>query len=364
MRVSQRRLFSLGSLWLQDNDVAKFKTLEQTQLGWEHLHWQYADYLTFSNDQIQTSASGEKLSKLSEIIGVGLGVGAIYAQFRVNLNRFRRFMAPASTKRVDFEFFSSSARFFHETKGTTYESKVPIMRAEIMQQKQETAAYIGTLPASVAIAGSTGSIALYRHQDRTSFDTSITLIDPPADGPTDARPASEADELACVLRYYQNFYSITHMNNQNPTSLMLTDWLRQIAGQLEMGRSAPSIAPKRLYARGRTRDPETGSSEYWGTIFDARIARASITTYASFDEASEKIKDPVTFLGVSQEVTDIIRRAQWERLLIYTDGNAALEHRDGVEITESGILTRRLEPGEYDQASRSEFNRLRRRFHT
>lgn len=364
MRVSQRRLFSLGSLSLQDNDVAKFKTLEQTQLGWAHLHWQYADYLTFSNDQIQTSANGEKLSKLSEIIGVGLGVGAVYAQFQVNLNRFRRFMAPGSTKRVDFEFYSSSARFFHETKGTTYESTVPRMRDEIMQQKQETAAYIGTLPAPIAIAGSTGSIALYRHRDRKSFDTSITLIDPPADDAPNSRPATEADELACVLRYYQNFYSITHINSQNPTSLMLTDWLRQVADQLEVGRTAPSIAPKRLYTRGRTREPETRHSVYWGTIFDARIARASVTTYASFDDATEKIKDPVTFLGVSQEVTDIIRRAQWERLLIYADNNAALEHRDGVEITDSGILTKRLDPGEYNQASRSEFNRLRRRFRT
>lgn len=120
IRVSQQRLFELGSLWLQDNGISKFKTLEQTRRGWERLRWQYTDYLDFSNNQITTRTDGEKLKGLSEIVGVGLGVAAVYGHFRVNLNRFRRFIASASTKRVDFEFYSSSARFFHEAKGTTY----------------------------------------------------------------------------------------------------------------------------------------------------------------------------------------------------------------------------------------------------
>lgn len=364
IRVSQQRLFELGSLWLQDNDISKFKTLEQTRHGWEKLHWQYTDYLDFSSNQIQTRANGEKLKGLSEIVGVGLGVAAVYGQFRVNLNRFRRFMAPASTKRVDFEFYSSSARFFHETKGTTYSSSVPQMRAQISQQKSQTATYVGGLPNPIAIAGSTGSIALYQHEDRASFDTTVILIDPPADGPPDARPASEADELACVLRYYQNFYSVTHINNQNPDSLILASWLRKIASQLEIGGAVPSVVPKRLYTRGRTREPEAQHSVYWGTIFDARIAHASVMANASFDEATEKIKTPVTFVGVSQDVTDLIRRAQWDDLLSYVDANATLEHREGIEIADSGILTKYLEPGEYDQASRAEFNRLKRRLRT
>lgn len=235
------------------------------------------------------------------------------------------------------------------------------MRAQISQQKSQTATYVGGLPNPIATAGGTGSIALYQHKDRTSFDTTVILVDPPADSPPDARPSAKADELACVLWYDQNFYSVTHINNQNPDSLILASW---IASQLETGGAAPSVAPKRLYTKGRTREPEDRNSIYWGTIFEARIAHASVMAYASFDEAAKKIKTPVTFVGVSQDVTDLIRRARWDDLLSYVDANAALEHREGIEIADSGILTKRLEPGEYDQASQAEFNRLKRRLST
>src|SRR5271167_388641 len=106
-RVSQQRLFTLGSLWLQDDAKDEFRTFAQTQILWNTLNLQYAAYLTFEPQQLTTDAAGEKLTKLSEVVGVGLGIAAMCAQFEVNLNRFRRFMTiGSSTRRVDFEYYS------------------------------------------------------------------------------------------------------------------------------------------------------------------------------------------------------------------------------------------------------------------
>src|SRR3974390_1473649 len=106
-RVSQQRLFSLGSLWLQDNKKTQFRTFKATQAAWGFLNMRYSAYLTFSPQQLTTDADTEMLTDLSEVVGVALGVAAIYAQFNVNLNRFRKFATPGtSTRRLDFEYYS------------------------------------------------------------------------------------------------------------------------------------------------------------------------------------------------------------------------------------------------------------------
>lgn len=171
----------------------------------------YAAYLTFSSQQITTDAVSELLTDLSEVVGVALGVAAMNAQFNVNLNRFRKFATQGmSTKRLDFEYYSGNQRFFHETKGTTYDTRVQGLCDSIDSQKSEAQTYVSNQPDQIAISGCTGSIAQYRHIKRTHFISQVTQIDPPPPDKRDARDPQESDELACVLRYYQNFYAVTH----------------------------------------------------------------------------------------------------------------------------------------------------------
>ena len=51
-RVSQQRLFTLGSLWLQDNKKAQFRNYKATQAAWSFLNMRYATYLAFSAQQL------------------------------------------------------------------------------------------------------------------------------------------------------------------------------------------------------------------------------------------------------------------------------------------------------------------------
>ncbi len=365
--VSQERLFALGTLTLQNRDKAGLATFELAQQRWTALQSLYADYLTFEPQQLITDADPETLTRLSEVVGVALGIAALDAELDIEINRFQRFRATGRTRRVDFEYYADGQRFFHETKGTTYETSVQGMCNDIGKQKDQTLDYLAKAPVCsanslpVAIAGCTGSVALYRHVNRSGISSLITLIDPPPERDQGARAASESDELACVLRSYQNFYRATHPTFQNARSLVMAQWLGRVIESLNNGQPAPTEAPADLIVRARSTEPQVSDSLYRGSWFDARLARRSVLKYETFEEATRTITAPVTFVGISREVTELLRRCMWDDLLSYRDRHAATsaEH-DGVEILSSGVLSKRIDPAVVNDESRKSFASLKR----
>ena len=366
-RINPERLFTLGSLWLQNNKKPGRRTYKETRLRWNSLHNIYADYLYFQPNELDTDAEGEDLTRLSEIVGVAMGMAAMLIEFNVNLNRFSRFTTPGSKKkRVDFEYYSGSRRYFHETKGTTNPNTASNMRGDIAAKKQQSLQYVadqqkaGNVVQQAAISGSTGSIALYRHVSDTTFETQITLIDPPAEELANARPAGEADELACVLGYYQNFYKVTHPNVRNVRSFYIAEWLWEIIADLSQGKNAPRRAPRNLRVIPHLAEPDVPDSPYKGAIFDARIAWRSIKKFPTFEEATNAIPRPVTFLGVSQRVTDLIRACDWTGLLEFHDPGQFTDEIDGVDISDSGIMSRRIDPQTVNPDSEKAFLSMKR----
>jgi len=301
--------------------------------------------------------------KLSEVVGIALGVAAMCAQFDININRFRRYQVVGTrTRHVDFEYYSGNQRFFHEAKGTTYVQRVARLRSDILDQKTQTRSHIAAQANAIAITACTGSIAQYRHTSRLNFPSQIILVDPPPSDQVEARAAAEADELACVVRYYQNLYSITHRRPQGRKQVGLDEWLMTVARGLESGEAAPRSAPENLISRGRLIEPGSSDSLYRGTLFDARIARRSVKTYDSFESATESIPNPVTFLGVSEEITELIRNCRWTDLLGYKNRVLdAVGESDGIDISESGVLTKRLDTAEFNDSSKREFLLLKKR---
>jgi hypothetical protein len=360
--VNQQRLFTLGSLYLQDIKKAKVRSFKETRERWSVLHGEYADYLTFEPTEIITDADSERLARLSEIVGIALGMAAMVAEFNVNLNRFNKFMAPGwSKKRVDYEYYSGSLRYFHETKGTTDEQTAFSMRGDIIEKKQDSLSYVarqqlvGDRAQQVSISGCTGSIVLYRHDPKKTFSTQITLIDPPAGEVENTRPASEADELACVLRYYQNFYKVSHPAIQNVPSLTMATWLEEVASGLSLGMATPTAAPRRLRVRPHLAAPDRPNLPYQGTIFDARITWGSVARFPSFEAATAAIPNPVTFLGVSETVTEFIRSCSWTDLLDFHDQAEVVDETAGLDISGSGIMSMRLDPESVNKESKKAF---------
>jgi len=362
--ISQRRLFALGTLTLQTSTKPTLATYDLVEDRWTSLQGIYADWLQFEPDQIVTDATGETLTKLSEVVGVALGVAALDAEFEIQINRFERFNPGGSARRVDFGYFADGERFFHETKGTTYDEKVQGMCDSIAGQKESTLETLGSTPPvpgtmPVNVSGLTGSVSLYRHITRPTTSCLITLIDPPAGPQEGTRRATEGDELACVLRYYRNFYRVTLRKTKNVSSIRLDQWLDQVIDGLEIGSPAPGHAPNNLRTNARVRDPRNPNSPYAGTIFDARFARRSLLRYDNLRVATESIQAPISFLGVSEEVTEMIHRCRWDDLLSYRDPLAV--SANDREILESGVLCETIEPAELNYPdSPKNFESLRR----
>lgn len=365
--VSQERLFSLGTLTLQNSAKPTLASYDLVQAKWASLCDLYADYLTFEAQQITTDATSETLTQLSEVVGVALGIAALDAEFNIEINRFQRYQSGGSGRRVDFEYYAGGQRFFHETKGTTIEPSVQAMCDDIGEQKGST---LENLPANgtsqpnlpVQVSGLTGSVALYRHVNRPQTMSLVTLIDPPPDSRKRTRPASEGDELACVLRYYKNFYQAIQPRLRNVRSISAEQWLTEVISNLSAGLPAPNTSPRNLRINARALEPGARNSPYRGAWFDARFTRRSVLRYPTLAEATASMKSPVTFVGLSREVSELIKACRWDDLLSYRDPRSGgrQAHEDGREILTSGVLSRRVNPREVRTGSPQSFASLKR----
>lgn len=359
VRLDHTRLFALGTLILQNSSERSLLSFEQTKRKWTCLSGRYRVYLRFPKDNIVATASGEDLVKLSEIVGVACGLAVLKRESRANINRFRRFRPNSPGKRTDFEFYYGGNRFFHESKGTTYPKDFQKFRKTILAQKRATKSLCrqsGRGPRPLAI---TGSISIYSHKDRSGTMSHIFLVDPPARGPN--RHPPQYAELMSVLQYYLNFYSLTHVRPRNKELMGMAAWLKSVIRSLQAGKAPPKQAPSnpRLIARARGRISMCSKSVYEGTVFDDRLSLASMHRFSSFEEATRAISPPATFIGISKNVTDLIVKCQWDRLLKYKDKNASKVSAAQV-ILESGISVKHvsLQPQE-EEESRKIFERLR-----
>lgn len=360
IRLNPQRLFAVGSLKLLDAKARP--TYRDTEPLWQSLHAIHNVYLTFDQNGITTFAEGEHLEEVGEVVGIACGVVALRREIDINLNRFRQVEQQDAKKRLDFEFVKDGKRFFHEAKGTTYPSKGSSCEHDIVAKKNDTKCRCNEPGKGPAFSGATGSITVFRHVNR-SHSCSISIVDPVP--PERKTPPRQHDELSSVLRYYQSVYNVTHFRPRNIGLIGLSRWLSDVVGDLEAGQEPPSHAPQGLVAKGRISEPGVPGSDYKGTYFDARIAHASIERYASFDAASATLPSPVTFLGVSQRVTDLIVQCQWDDVLQFSDPNATelSDVNNGFDVTDSGVLTKSIRnDAEAENLARSMFDMDRARF--
>jgi hypothetical protein len=268
---------------------------------------------------------------------------------------------------VDFEYYAGGQRFFHETKGTTIESSVQAMCDAVGDQKESTVENLPAIGTSqpnlpVQVSGLTGSVALYRHVNRPQTMSLVTLIDPPRDSRKGTRPASEGDELACVLRYYKNFYQAIQPPLRNVRSISAEQWLTEVISNLSAGLPAPKTSPRNLRINARAFEPGAPNSPYRGAWFDARFTRRSVLRYRTLAEATTNMRSPVTFVGVSREVSELIKACRWDELLSYRDprSEGRRAHENGRDILASGVLSKRVNPGEVETGSPKSFASLKR----
>jgi hypothetical protein len=364
VEISPQEFFAHATLKLQNSRIKGKQSFRQTKKKWHNILEREGDYLSFTkNDLVASSAAGtEDLTDLSAVVGIGCGLIALGHAFDVQINRFSRFTPTNQImRRMDFEFIAKGRRYFHESKGTTSKYTGNKNRKDILEQKKSTKKYCAKNGPS--LAGSTGSIVVYRKAKAPKGSTTIMLIDPPADGDG---VASRTEELISVLKYYQNIYAVTHTDftesrSNGPRRLSIATWLARVALDLNNGGAPPDTSPDRLEIKPRASELGNGDSRYSGTIFDERLRNESVLRYPSFDAATAAIRSPVRFIGLSEEVTSLITSCRWDRLLEYSDSAVSAQSIVGTAILTSGLMVRDLpRTEEIEVHSRREFELLRK----
>jgi hypothetical protein len=361
LTITPEILFGVGSLRCQSADLELYSYDDTVKL-WQSLHQIFGRYLALLNVKITAVATGEHLRDISEFIGVSYGLVAVNSELSVPLNRIRRFSPAGKGKRVDFEFYINNARFFHETKGTTIPGRVAGLRDDILKQKTSTKAYCNQ-KGQTAASWITGSIALYPHRKRPTIGPEVFLIDPPVDANSAVQNIRATEDLITVLRYYQTFYAVTHLAPTDRKRISLAKWIAGIIHDLNRGETAPTETPGNLESRPRLAEPGAETSIFKGTIFDARITRRNVARFADFEAATKSILAPQTFVGVSQDVTDLITQCRWNELLEYRldlDVGSATKGRPGTLPT--GILVKNLKEPDPDWEAKAlnEFNQMKK----
>jgi hypothetical protein len=360
LQISPKLLFSLATIRLQQPMKGR-RTFKETEGLWKNLLALHGVELKFEKDNlVANTISSESVQNLSEIVGIGCGLAALRSEFNLNINRFTRYSGVEGKKRLDFEFFRGNKRFFHETKGTTNKDAVAGIRKNIEKQKESTKELNKKPKDGRHLSGCTGSIVLYKRSVGSTHDSSVELLDPPA--AEDGLPAREADELSSVLRYYLNFYSVTYRDPENPNRVSIAEWLTSVVEDLESGARPPQTAPLNIFSRARIRE-RRGSSRYGGTLFDARLSRIAVRRFGTFSEATRTFENPVTFIGVAEDITAAIVECRWQSVLEFDDREAEALAKNGLDaVLESGILVERADLStQEERQSSAAFAQLRAR---
>ena len=322
----------------------------------------YIKYLDVQSNLLAAKVVDEQLRDVSELVGIAYGIKALTVEFDVQINRITRFSPKKKKKRVDFEFTTKdNRRYFHETKGTINDKRVSKLREAILKQKQSTKSILQSALPVGSGAGYTGSIAVYPHVKKPLTPSKVFLVDPPPEEPV-ALPASPNEELISVLRYYQNFYSVTHRNVIG--ELSLSQWLFEVIAELKNGARPPTQPPNNLVSNGRQSEPGRENSPYKGTTFDARTTMQAAKHFKSFDDATRSLVTPVYFVGTSDEVTSLIRNCRWKELLAFSDAAQESTDRDDGAVLSSGVLVHFLGPqtNAFEASQRAFFENLKKRF--
>jgi hypothetical protein len=113
----------------------KEKEFEYLESKIPYLYGLYEDFIELTSDRIINLSEEENSKRISETIGVGVGLLYATTLLKVNPNVIKR-IAPADTgKYLDFEITKSNKKYEIETKGTIYHSKKNALLKDIAEKK-------------------------------------------------------------------------------------------------------------------------------------------------------------------------------------------------------------------------------------
>jgi hypothetical protein len=263
------------------------------------------DYISLKPSAVVTNARGESAIKISEIIGVGVGLAYATKLLSVVANRVKKIGRDGTKKRLDFEILKDGKRYEVETRSTSYSSSINRMLTEVLAKKAEQE--------DTAIRF--GAVTLSRSPD----DTGQSYISV-CDDNDETRVTTEKYRITDFINYYLPVLSL----------VLDSHYFNILSKNLEKGRIRKRMIKadkikKRIKHEGFT---------YCGDAFDRRLILKKVRENARTNESSETVLRRLTnvegvhqtFIGIDERLIDMLNANDLEGVTVYRGEKFYEEH--------------------------------------
>jgi hypothetical protein len=316
--IDKEQMFSYGVMVEEAPKKIKESDFEYLQSKIPALKSLLEDFLEIRSKRIVNKSNDDRKKViLSEFIGVG--VGLFYAKNLFNLNPNRIKKLPRPNRRVpylDYSAISRNKKLEIELKGTTYESKIANLITKCLSKKS----------ASQNTAQKFGVITLIRKEGEIRDSKIVVCDDPEDNNKVDVR-----EEIDTILEHYLPVLSFT---------LKPRDYneFRRV-----LGINKDKIKELQLIPKAFKHQVLYDGKKFLGGFFDKRLISENILKFSgehgNFELLTSKLGKVKYFLGIDEQIIDIINNKNYSKLLEYNSSEKVIENENGsVSITSDGVI--------------------------
>lgn len=271
--------------YISDADVLEFLEGQIPKLEAYH-----KAYIGAEGKQIFSFASEEKSIKISELIGVGVGLKYVTELFGLNRNTIKKIKRNGlRTKLMDFSL--NDAQIKLETKGTLDDNKIGYCKKDILLKKEQE------LSNSLKI----GTITLVRKKGSVNPSKLIVCDDY-------FQPVKKISNITHYFEYYLPILSLI-LDNYN---------YNRIVKRLNGGAIIKNLISKRKIFGSY----KYNNKDYLGNFFDRRLIFEKVKRFAKESSSKNNLFTILTkeegitkyFVGISKEVIDALNNLDVESL--------------------------------------------------
>lgn len=278
----------------------------------------YQDYIDLDTKRIICLADEEQAKRISEIIGVGVGLFYAVQLLKITPNLIQRIPVPKDKKGkyLDFKIIKGKKQYEIETKGTKHHSKKNQFLDDIKAKKQN----------STKTAVKCGVITLANDENEKK-DSKIIVCDDMNDHVNDNEMT-----IYDYIRYYQFFLSF----------ILDSSYYNRLVKRLDK-----RILKKNMIREEKIREKYFfKGKEYLGQYFDKRLILDLIAEYYEKDISLNRLFSNLTkevgkqqfFLGIDKQLIKLLNSKDIgklkdyfkPRIIEYEDGKKVIRDSDGI----------------------------------
>lgn len=316
LEINYQILFKYGIL---NEDVPKKineNDFEYLQSKIPFLDGLYRDFIELKERQIINNG-GENAKRISEMIGVGIGLYYSKLLLDVNPNKFEKIPAPTSGKYMDFKVKAGRRLYEIETKGRMNHSAKNKAINDVLAKKQN----------SSSKATKFGTIVIL-NKEETNKDSSFTVCDDWESSEIDDR-----NSLKDFIEYYKLYFSFiidSYHYNRIYKKIENYGLNKNMIDQKKIGY---------LY--------KFNNKQYYGRFFDKRLILEKMkevyidgeTRDNLFKKLTEKFGKKKFFLGINISVINLINKLDINKLREFKDEYVIRNtEKTSIILDEDGII--------------------------